>query len=142
MPTSVLIIDDDPAVVGLLSAALKADGFDVAAVNTSEEGLRRIREQTPHLVIVDLMMAHLDGRQTCNAIRRFSAVPILVLSPLNEPAAVASILDAGADDFLVRPVPTAVLAAHLKRLARRGRPPQPASREDAEWQAGSQSVMS
>jgi DNA-binding response OmpR family regulator len=65
------------------------------------------------------MMPDMDGWQVCKAVRAFSNLPILILSALDEPAIVASVLDIGADDFLVKPVPSTVLVAHLNKLARR-----------------------
>src|SRR5512142_1589330 len=115
----VLIVDDDPAITDLLSLLLKANGFDALVANTGTDGLRLIREQSPRLVILDLMMPDMDGWQVCRAARDFTSVPILVLSALDEPTIVASALDLGADDFLVKPVPSAVLVAHLNKLARR-----------------------
>lgn len=78
-----------------------------------------VREKRPHAVILDLMMPDMDGRQVCRAIREFSNVPIIILSALNDPETVASALDSGADDYLVKPVPSDVLAAHLNRLIKR-----------------------
>lgn len=115
----VLTIDDDPAITDLFSGLLAANGFDVLSANNGVDGLRLIKEQAPRLVVLDLMMPDLDGWQVCRAVRAFSNVPILIISALNEPSIVASILDLGADDFLVKPVPSAVLIAHLKKLARR-----------------------
>lgn len=133
MKTSILIIDDDPSYTDLVSLALRSNNFDVVAVNTGEEGIKHVREKTPQIVLLDLMMPQMDGWQTCRAIRSFSSVAILVLSPLNDASTVASILDAGADDVLVRPVATAVLLAHLKRLARRATAPGPPGRDNPEW---------
>lgn len=115
----VLTIDDDPAITDLLSVLLRANGFDVLVANTGTDGLRMIRDHMPRLVILDLMMPDMDGWQVCKAARDFTSVPILVLSALDEPSIVASVLDLGADDFLVKPVPSAVLVAHLNKLARR-----------------------
>jgi two-component system KDP operon response regulator KdpE len=65
------------------------------------------------------MMPGMDGWQVCAQVRSFSAVPILILSALDSPGMVASALDAGADDYLVKPVPVGVLIAHLNTLTRR-----------------------
>jgi two-component system, OmpR family, response regulator MtrA len=119
MSITVLTIDDDPAITDLLSVMLKSHHFDVLVANRSEEGVRIIKEKSPDLVMVDLMMPDMDGWQVCKAVRTFSSIPILILSALDDPAIVASILDAGADDYLVKPVPSAVLIAHLNKLARR-----------------------
>jgi two-component system response regulator MtrA len=118
MNTTILTIDDDPAITELLSVILRANGFDVLIANSGQDGLRIIQEKSPRLVILDLMMPDMDGWQVCKAVRSFSSVPILVLSALDDPSVVASILDAGADDYLVKPVPSAVLVAHLNKIRR------------------------
>jgi two-component system response regulator ResD len=74
---------------------------------------------SPDVIILDLMMPGMDGWQVCSQIRTFSSVPILILSALHSPGLVASALDAGADDYLVKPVPSGVLIAHLNKLTRR-----------------------
>jgi DNA-binding response OmpR family regulator len=119
MNTTILTIDDDPAITELLSVILRANGFDVMIANSGEEGVRIAEEKLPRLIILDLMMPDKDGWQVCKAIRAFTSVPVLILSALDDPSVVASILDAGADDYLVKPVPSAVLVAHLNKLTRR-----------------------
>lgn len=119
MTTKIFVIDDDNAVTDLLSVLLTSQGFEVWATNSSTEGLTRIRENTPDLVILDLMMPEMDGWEICRAVRAFSDVPIIVLSALNDPSMVASVLDAGADDYLTKPTPSRVLVAHINRLVNR-----------------------
>ena len=119
MTISVLTIDDDLAITELLAMILKGYNFEISSANTGEEGVRLIREKSPHIVLLDLMMPNMDGWQVCRAVRAFSNVPILILSALNDPATVAGILDSGADDYLVKPVPSAVLVAHINKLTRR-----------------------
>jgi DNA-binding response OmpR family regulator len=65
------------------------------------------------------MMPDMDGWQVSKSIRAFNNVPILILSAINDPAMVASVLDTGADDFLVKPVPSSVLVAHIRKMVRR-----------------------
>jgi DNA-binding response OmpR family regulator len=119
MTTKIFVIDDDSAVTDLLSVLLNTQGFNVWATNSSSEGLTQIREKAPDLVILDLMMPEMDGWEVCKAVRAFSDVPIIVLSALNDPSMVASVLDAGADDYLTKPTPSRVLVAHIKRLVDR-----------------------
>ena len=125
MPIKVLAIDDDKAMTDLLTLLLKAQGFEVVTANNGEDGIRFIQERNPDLVLLDLMMNGMNGWAVCNEVRKFSRIPILVLSALDSPANVASALDAGADDYLVKPVPSGVLVAHINRLTRkRGTSPQ------------------
>ena len=119
MTTKIFVIDDDAAVTDLLSVLLSTQGFTVWTTNSSNEGLTQIREKTPDLVILDLMMPDMDGWEVCKAVRTFSNVPIIVLSALNDPSMVASVLDAGADDYLTKPTPSRVLVAHINRLVNR-----------------------
>jgi DNA-binding response OmpR family regulator len=119
MPIKILVIDDDSAVTDLLTLLLRSQGFEVSATTNSAEGLGMIREQSPDVVVLDLMMPEMDGWQICKAVREFSQVPIIILSALNDPSMIASVLDAGADDYLTKPTPSRVLIAHINRLVHR-----------------------
>jgi len=119
MPIKILVIDDDAAVTDLLSLLLKSQGFDVTATNNSADGLTHIREKQPDMVVLDLMMPEMDGWEVCKTVRTFSQVPIIILSALNDPSMIASVLDAGADDYLTKPTPSRVLVAHINRLVNR-----------------------
>jgi DNA-binding response OmpR family regulator len=118
MLTKILVIDDDVAITELLSMLLRTHGFDVIVTNSGADGIHLAEEITPNVVLLDLMMPDKDGWQVCKAIRASSNVPILILSAINDPSVVASVLDAGADDFLVKPVPTGVLVAHIRKMVR------------------------
>jgi DNA-binding response OmpR family regulator len=119
MATKILVIDDDTAITELMSMLLKTHGFDVITTNSGADGIKLARENLPNVVLLDLMMPEVDGWQVAKSIRAFSNVPILILSAINDPRMVASVLDAGADDFLVKPVPSGVLVAHIRKMVRR-----------------------
>ncbi len=140
MATTILAIDDDVAITELLAALLRTHGFEVLTANTGEDGLRLMREKNPQIVILDLMMPGMDGWQVCKAARTFTAVPILVLSALDDPSMVANALDAGADDYLVKPVPSAILIAHVNKLIRRTGALNQATLENTLWRSGRQSA--
>jgi DNA-binding response OmpR family regulator len=127
MTTKILVIDDDSAVTDLLSLLLRSQGFEVTATNSSTDGLNFVREIQPDLVVLDLMMPEIDGWEVCKAVRAFSDVPIIVLSALNDPSMIASVLDSGADDYLTKPTPSRVLVAHINRLIHRTGNPRPNS---------------
>ncbi len=112
----ILVIDDDPAMTDLLVLLLKPTSSTIIAANSGEAGIDLIKRESPDAVLLDLMMPGMDGLQVCTAVRKFSRVPILVLSALDNPGMVASALDAGADDYLVKPVASSVLSAHISRL--------------------------
>jgi DNA-binding response OmpR family regulator len=118
MTTKVLVIDDDIAITELMSMLLKTHGFEPITTNSGAEGIKLTEENNPNIVLLDLMMPDVDGWQACKAIRAFSNVPILILSAINDPRMVASVLDLGADDFLVKPVPSGVLVAHIRKMVR------------------------
>ncbi len=142
MATTILAVDDDIAITELLAALLRTHGFEVLTANTGEEGLRLIHERNPHIVILDLMMPGMDGWQVCRAARAFTSVPILVLSALDDPTMVANALDAGADDYLVKPVPSAILIAHVNKLIRRTGALNQSTLENSVWRSGRQSASS
>jgi DNA-binding response OmpR family regulator len=91
----------------------------VTSVNSGSDGISVLRERKIDLIVLDLMMPDMDGWDVCRQVRSFSNVPIIVLSALNDPSMIASILDTGADDYLVKPTASSVLIAHIKQLVRR-----------------------
>ena len=119
MRTKILAIDDDIAMTELLTLLLQSNDFEITTANNGQDGIKLIQEITPDIILLDLIMQNMDGWETCKRIRSFSNTPIIVLSALNNPGMVASALDAGADDYLIKPVPSSLLIAHIKTLARR-----------------------
>ncbi len=115
----ILIIDDDPAMTDLLKIILNTTGAELLTANSGMEGVLIAQSKKPDIIILDLMMAGVDGWQVCKSIRQFSKIPILVLSALDSPGVVAHALETGADDYLVKPVPARVLIAHLQNLLKR-----------------------
>jgi DNA-binding response OmpR family regulator len=82
------------------------------------------RTLRPDVMVVDLLMPGMDGLHVCREVRKFSSVPILVLSAFSKPAAITQALDEGADDFLIKPMKNNVLIASINKLARRARAEQ------------------
>ncbi|MFH2102025.1 MAG: response regulator [Chloroflexota bacterium] len=119
MPTKILVIDDDPATTDLISLLLNTRGFGVIAANSGEEGIKLFDANPFDIIVLDLMMPGMDGWDVCRKIRGRSQIPVLILSALDNPANVASALDAGADDYLVKPVASGMLIAHINNLTRR-----------------------
>jgi len=119
MPTKILVIDDDPATTDLISLLLKTRGFGVMAANSGEDGIKLFDANPFDIIVLDLMMPGMDGWDVCRKIRGHSQIPVLILSALDNPANVASALDAGADDYLVKPVASGMLIAHINNLTRR-----------------------
>lgn len=124
MVSSVLVIDNDVALTEMLKATLEPEAFEVFTAHEVKDGIDSVRRLNPDVIILDLYMPEKDGWQICRDIRAFSNIPILVLSVLNNPDEIAQALDEGADDYLIKPVPSGVLIAHLKNLIRRARAEQ------------------
>jgi DNA-binding response OmpR family regulator len=119
--TKVLVVDDDIEMTDLIKLILEPTDYEVISSNSGLEGLELARKMRPDVIIIDLIMPGMDGWQVCKEIRKFSQVPILVLSAISNPSLVARALDEGADDYLLKPMPSGVLIAHLKNLTRRAR---------------------
>lgn len=115
----ILVIDDDPAMTDLLKIILLSTDAEVLTANSGREGIQLLKEFQPSIVIHDLMMPDMDGWQITTQIRTFSPVPILILSVIDNPGLVARALDAGADDYLIKPVARDILIAHINNLTRR-----------------------
>ncbi len=119
MAVEVLLIDDDPDLSIMLRTLLRGQDFQIKAVFSGQEGIDACRQDSPDVVILDLLMPEMDGWEVCERVREFSEVPILILSALGSPASVARALDAGADDYLIKPIHASLLASRLRTLVRR-----------------------
>ena len=119
MAVEVLLIDDDPDLSIMLRTLLRGQDFQIQAVFSGEEGIHASKENPPDVVILDILMPEMDGWEVCEHIREFSDVPILILSALGSPGSVARALDAGADDYLIKPIHASLLASRLRTLVRR-----------------------
>lgn len=126
MVSSVLVIDNDVAMSEILKAILEPKAFEVFTAHEVKAGIADVRRLNPDVIVLNLFMPETNGWKVCRDIRTFSKIPILVLSAVNNPDAVARALDEGADDYLIKPVPSGVLIAHLKNLIRRSRAEQDA----------------
>jgi two-component system, OmpR family, response regulator VicR len=114
----ILIIDDDSASTDLLKLLLASFPAEVVSTNFPRDGIELARKLKPDLILLDLWMPELNGLDVCKAIRRTSSVPILILSALDTPETIAGVLDAGADDYLVKPVTRNILHAYIKKFSR------------------------
>lgn len=120
----ILVIDDDEGMTELLSMVLSPESSQVITANTGPKGIEMAKAQSPDLIILDLMMPEMNGWSICQQIRKFSDVPILILSAIDSPGLVAKALDVGADDYLVKPVSSSTLLARLNQLSRRAKTTQ------------------
>jgi DNA-binding response OmpR family regulator len=121
----VLIVEDDAELSSMLAFNLERSGYRVAQARDGNDGLRLARELRPDLVVLDLMLPRLDGRQVCRLLRAESKVPILVLTALDKEIDVVNGLDAGADDYMTKPFSLREFLARVKALLRRTEAAQP-----------------
>jgi DNA-binding response OmpR family regulator len=119
MAVEVLLIDDDPDLSIMLRTLLRGQDIQIRAVFSGEDGIEACKSEPPDVIMLDLLMPGMDGWEVCEKIREFSEIPILILSALGSPGSVAQALDAGADDYLIKPVHASLLASRLRNLVRR-----------------------
>jgi DNA-binding response OmpR family regulator len=118
MNSSVLIVDQELVASDLLRQLLQSNGFHVSTRRMGDLSPSQDSSPEPGLMILNLMRPDTEAAALCRQVREQGNVPVLALSPINDPNAIAGLLDAGADDHLVKPVPGGVLIAHVRRLLR------------------------
>ncbi|CCH19500.1 response regulator transcription factor [Micromonospora lupini] len=115
-----LLIEDDLTIRTPLIRALRERGHAVAAASTAMGGLRDALEDRPDLVVLDLGLPDLDGRELLRMLRAVSSVPVIVATARDDEAEIVRVLDAGADDYVVKPFTAAQLDARARAVLRRG----------------------
>jgi two-component system response regulator MprA len=119
----ILVVDDDRAVREALRRALSLAGYEVQMAEDGEQALERMVQSEPDAVVLDLGLGALDGLEVCRRVRRMgSRVPILILTARDEVSDRIDGLDAGADDYMVKPFDVGELEARLRALLRRANP--------------------
>lgn len=116
----VLLIEDDRAVREAVALALRRQGHEVAAVETGESGLDRVRSFRPDAVVLDLMLPGMPGLDVCRALRSLDqTLPIIMVTARGDDEDIVVGLEAGADDYVVKPVQARVLQARIRAVLRR-----------------------
>jgi DNA-binding response OmpR family regulator len=123
MNPTILIIDDDAKLNQLLKDFLKDFGFDVVTATHPAKGLKALKQASPDLVILDIMLPEMDGFEVCRAIRQTSSVPIIMLTARGEVTDKVVGLELGADDYLAKPFEPRELVARIQSVLRRTKQP-------------------
>jgi two-component system KDP operon response regulator KdpE len=114
-----LVVEDDERIRSALIRALRERGHAVSSAATALEGLRQAVDERPDLVVLDLGLPDLDGRELLRMLRAVSSVPVIVATARDDDESVVQALDAGADDYVVKPFPAGQLEARIRAVLRR-----------------------
>jgi len=127
MAERILIVDDEPNIIGTVAPLLRARGYDVLSAMSGRAALEALDRDKPDLIVLDLGLPDMDGVEVCLQVRRSSTVPILVLSARGAEADKVRALDAGADDYVTKPFGADELLARIRATLRRVETPSPPS---------------
>ena len=114
----ILVAEDEPIMLKTIELRLKKDGYEVTAVSDGREALKQIRENTPDLLITDIMMPYSSGLELVGAVKQelASPIPVIILSAMGQEDVVVKAFKLGADDFLNKPFSPNELSLRVKRL--------------------------
>ena len=118
-PASILIVEDDPQILRLLQFVLGKEGFDVTITESGEEALEALNESIPSLVLLDNRLPGMDGFTTCQHIREFSQVPIIMVTVMDDLHDKMHGIELGADFYITKPFLPSELVARVKAVSRR-----------------------
>jgi DNA-binding response OmpR family regulator len=119
MTTRILVVDDEPAVTNLLAYNLRKANYEVLVAADGQEALNLARQTNPELILLDIMIPKVDGLEVCRALRKTSAVPIIMITALGEEVDRVVGLELGADDYICKPFGIRELMARVKAVLRR-----------------------
>ena len=122
----ILLVDDEPDILDFLGYNLRSEGFTVEVANNGTEAIRMARKFFPHLILLDVMMPGMDGIETCQKIRNIpelQEIMIAFLTARGEDYSQLAGFDAGADDYITKPIKPKVLISRIKALLKRVRMP-------------------
>jgi len=110
----ILVIDDEAAIRNILRLSLANQGFEIAESENGKNGLEKAAEFHPHLIILDLGLPDLNGLDVLKSLRKWTTVPVIILTVSDDESTKVSLLDAGADDYLTKPFGTPELLARVR----------------------------
>jgi DNA-binding response OmpR family regulator len=116
---TILVVDDEPRYVRLVEVNLTTEGYTVETANNGQQAVESVAARQPDLVLLDVMMPIMDGFTACERIREFSTLPIIILTAKGEERDRVRGLDAGADDYIVKPFSAQELLARVRAVLRR-----------------------
>ncbi len=119
---TILVVDDEPQIRRVMLTTLTSHGYSVVEAGSGEEALEKIRTERPDLILLDVNMPGITGLETCAEIRTSSDVPIIMLTIRNSERDKVQALDAGADDYVVKPFGVQELMARIRAALRRSAP--------------------
>jgi DNA-binding response OmpR family regulator len=123
--TRILTVEDDERIRTSVRLALEDEGWEVEEAETGEDAVTRFGRQPSDVVLIDIMLPGIDGFEVCRSIRRRSDVPIIMVTARADTHDVVAGLEAGADDYLVKPFVPKELSARIRAMLRRARPSSP-----------------
>jgi len=119
MAARILIVDDEPNILGTVSPLLRTSGYNVLSATSGRAGLDAVERDKPDLIVLDLGLPDMDGVEVCRHMRQATSVPIVVLSARGAEGDKVAALDAGADDYVTKPFGTEELLARMRAALRR-----------------------
>ena len=127
MAARILIVDDEPNIIGTVAPLLRARGYEVLSAMTGRAALEAAERDKPDLIVLDLGLPDINGVEVCREVRKTQSVPILILSARGAEGDKVKALDAGADDYVTKPFGTEELLARIRAALRRIETPSPPS---------------
>ena len=129
MSAKILVVDDDPDILEAISLILKANGYDVVTANDGIDGLNKLKEERPDMMILDLLMPKLDGFGVCKELKdprwaRYGHIPIIILSSVREDASkrryeLETGLQLDVDDYVEKPIEHTILLERIGKILRK-----------------------